>query len=148
MQQFLRTPALTLALCAAPLVLHAQGMPRQAAAPVAVDASAPAAVRAHEVVTVILSGDLAAVEAFVRQNADPNLAGHPQLSSVLADLVNTTRDGAREIVGYTTMGNGIYGVELASTAGGRSERTIMIVMHEEAPYKLRRVGMRRPAPAQ
>lgn len=154
MRLFLGTPALALALCGTPLVLHAQGMPNPrpapaapAAAPVAVDPSAPAAVRAREVVTLILNGDTAELEAFVRQHADPQLAAHPQLSTVLADLVSATRDGARVIVGYTTIGNGVYGVDLASTAGAERERTIMIVMHDEAPYMLRRVGMRRP-PAQ
>ena len=165
MRQFLRTPALALALCAAPAVLHAQGManPPQPATPaapatravqpapptpVAVDANAPAAVRAREVVTLVLGGDAAALEAFVRQNADPNYAAHPQLSTILADLVSATREGARVIVGYTTIGNGIYGVDLASAAGAPKERTIMVAMHDQAPYQLRRIGMRRPAPAQ
>jgi hypothetical protein len=130
----LRTLALAALLVAAPASrLAAQ---EQITNPPQLDASSPRAQRAKAAADLVLGGDRAQLDAWLKEHAAPAFDGQN-----LAALLDAMKAGAREILRYDDLPGGAVGVVLARTASGEPERAIVVRLEPAAPHRVTRLGV-------
>jgi hypothetical protein len=129
----------TLSLAAA-LLLAAPagrlGAQMQVVNPTALDPATPRAQRAKAAAELVLGGDRAKLDAWLKEH------GAPELQTANLDrLLEAARTGPRTVLRYDDLPDGSVGVVLASAAGAEPERAIVVRLEPAAPHRVTRLGM-------
>ena len=134
--------ALALALLAAPLALPAvaaaQEAQQQVVNPEPLAADAPTAKVALGLAQLMLAGDRAKVDAYVKEHAAAS-AGAAELAAMIGEAMEALKTGPRVVVGQDgfAAGGGVgVGVQLAESAGGEVTRGIIVRMEPAAPHRI------------
>ena len=133
MTRITRFLALTLALTAAPLAI-AGG--QEALMPEPISADAPIAKQARAVAELVLAGDRAKLEAFLKENAAPSYLESAAYATQLTEVLEAAKTGARTIVRLDGLGAVGVGAALGTDANAKPERAIVIRMDPTAPHRI------------
>jgi hypothetical protein len=106
--------------------------------PPALDPATPRAQRAKAAADLVLGGDRAKLDAWLKEHGAPNV--HTENLDRLLELART---GARTVLRYDDLPDGAVGVVLASAAGAEPERAIVVLLEQAAPHRVTRLGMGR-----
>ena len=135
--------ALALALVVAPLALpavaRAQDAVQQVVQPEPLAADAPTAKQALALVELLLAGDRGKVDAFLKANGAESFTTSADYAPTLDGLLAELKQGARVVVGQdgftARRGTGV-GVRLAQSAGGETERGVIVQLEPSAPHRV------------
>ena len=104
--------------------------------PEPLDATAPVAVRAREVADLVLAGDRAKLEQYLRQHGAASFTGSATFADDVSQLLDTAKEGARTIVRLDGLGGARVGVALGREQDGTPERAIVVLMENAAPHRI------------
>ena len=141
----MRLPILALALAAMSALPAADAHAQQAQMmmPEPIAESAPTAQRAKAVAELILAGDRARLDAYLKEHAAPDFLKSDGYAAALDGAIEATRTGARTIVGYDALGDRGVGVTLGTAAGSEAERAIIVGLETAAPHRVTDLRMAR-----
>ena len=125
--------ALALAICAAPLTVAAA---QEALMPEPIAADAPTAKQGRAVAELVLAGDRAKLEAFLKENAAPSYIESAAYATELTQVLEAAKTGARTIVRLDGLGKVGVGVALGTDASAAPERAIVVRMDPAAPHRI------------
>ena len=114
------------------------GAQMQVINPPALDSSTPRAQRARAAADLVLGGDRAKLDAWLKENGAPDVH-----TENLDRILELTRTGARTVLRYDDLPDGGVGVVLASAAGAEPERAIIVRLETAAPFRVTRLGLGR-----
>ena len=106
--------------------------------PPALDPATPRAQRARAAAELVLGGDRAKLDAWLKENGAPDV--HTENLDRVLELART---GARTVRRYDDLPDGGVGVVLASAAGAEPERAIIVRLEQAAPHRVTRLGLGR-----
>ena len=139
----MRRIALALAVLLAPLALPttaaAQEERRQVVNPEPLAADAPTAKQALALLELLLAGDQAKAESFLKEHGAASLAGSADLAARVTEAIQTLKTGPRVVVGqdgFAAQGGVGVGVRLADTASGEPTRALVLRMESGAPHRI------------
>ena len=104
--------------------------------PEPLEATAPVAVRAREVADLVLAGDRAKLEQYLRQHGVASFTGSATFADDVSQVLDLVKDGARTIVRLDGLGGARVGVALGREQNGTPERAIFVSMEEAAPHRI------------
>jgi hypothetical protein len=114
------------------------GAQEQIINPPALDPATPRAQRAKAAADLVLGGDRAKLDAWLKENGAPDV-----FTENLDRLLELARTGARTVLRYDDLPSGNVGVVLAGAAGGEPERAIIVMLEPAAPHRVTRLGLGR-----
>ena len=114
------------------------GAQMQVIDPPALDPATPRAQRAKAAADLVLGGDRAKLDAWLKENGAPDVH-----TENLERLLELARTGARTVLRYDDLPDGAVGVVLASAAGAEPERAIIVRLESAAPHRVTRLGLGR-----
>ena len=106
--------------------------------PPALDSATPRAQRARAAADLVLAGDRAKLDAWLKENGAPDV--HTENLDRVLELART---GARTVLRYDDLPDGAVGVVLASAVGAEPERAIIVRLESAAPHRVTRLGLGR-----
>jgi hypothetical protein len=106
--------------------------------PSPLDPASPKAQRAKAVAELVLGGDRAKLDAWLKEHGAPDV-----FTENLDRLLELTKTGARTVLRYDDLPSGHVGVVLAGAAGAEPERAIIVMMEPAAPHRVTRLGLGR-----
>ena len=121
----------------------ARAAAQQVVTPQPADTTTPVARRARAVAELLLAGDRARLDAYLKEGATADYLADAAFTRDLAALLDLAGRGARDIVRIDGLGDARIGVALGEASGSPPVRAIIVGMEAQAPYRVRALSMAR-----